>query len=80
MFQSKTLESSYNRERERSTDLPDGLINHMTMCYLRSGCQLILDTVDETKLIAESVNGQYWDSNDLVFYETIVSKKRKVTL
>ncbi len=81
MFQPKMLENPSNSEHKRSTDLPERPNNQLTMCYLQSGCQPILDTVDEAKLIAESVNSQYWDSDELVlFHETIVSKNKKVTL
>ena len=79
MFQSKSWKISYDTEHKRSKDLPDRVSNHLIMCDLRSGCQPILDTVDETKLIARSVNTQYWllhVGKNSAFHETSM----KVTL
>lgn len=82
MFQSKSWKISYDTKRKRSKDIPDRVSNQLIMCDLRSGCQPILDIVDETKLIAGSVNTQYWllHVGNSAFHETIISKKKKVTL
>lgn len=83
MFQSKSWKISYDIERKQSKDLPDHVSNYLIMCDLRSGCQPILDTVDETKLIAGSVNTLYWlihIGENSASHETIVSKNKKVTL